>query len=461
MESISDRLPLSYAQSRLWFLHRMGGPLATFNIPLAVRSRGTSTAVRWRQLWPMWWSATRACARSSPTTMASPSSRSCRRRRPIFRWSTEAVGETALSERLSVAAATAFDLAREIPLRAWLFQIEPHRHVMLLLLHHIAGDGWSLAPLARDLARAYAARRHGEAPAWAELPVRYTDYTLWQRGLLGEEDDPDSTLAQQLGFWRQALAGAPDELELPADRPRPPVASHLGATVPVRLEPALHRRLLELARVSRASSVHGSAGGSGCLAVPTGSRRGHRDRHPDRRPRRAALEDLVGFFINTLVLRTDLSGDPSFRELVARVRRFDLEAYGHQDVPFERVVEALRPARSLARHPLFQVLLVLQNNPAAELLLPGLTVRPEPLTSNVANFDLTLGLFERRGSDGEPLGIEGGLTYSSDLFERGDGRGAGRAVGAAARSSGGRARSARAPAGDPRCRRATVATGAV
>ncbi len=418
MESISNRLPLSYAQSRLWFQHRMGGPLATFNIPLAVRLEGdldrgameaalADVVVRHESLRTIF-----------PDDDGVPFQQVLPPAEAHLPLVTEAVGETALLERLSVAAATAFDLAREIPLRAWLFQIEPHRHVMLLLLHHIAGDGWSLAPLARDLARAYAARRHGEAPAWAELPVRYTDYTLWQRGLLGEEDDPDSTLAQQLGFWRQALAGAPDELELPADRPRPPVASHLGATVPVRLEPAPHRRLLELARVGRATLFMVLQAGLAALLSRLGAGEDIVIGTPIAGRGDAALEDLVGVFINTLVLRTDLSGDPSFRELVARVRRFDLEAYGHQDVPFERVVEALRPERSLARHPLFQVLLVLQNNPAAELLLPGLTVRPEPLTSNALNFDLTLGLFERRGSDGEPLGIEGGLTYSSDLFER-------------------------------------------
>ncbi len=139
------------------------------------------------------------------------------------------IAEADLAERLAAAAATPFDLAREIPIRAWLFRIERERDVLLILLHHIAGDGWSLGPLWRDLTRAYTARHQGEPPAWAELPVQYADYTLWQRALLGEDDAPRETIAGQLAFWRKALSGVPDELGLPFDHPRPPVASHRGA----------------------------------------------------------------------------------------------------------------------------------------------------------------------------------------------------------------------------------------
>ena len=411
--------PLSYAQQRLWFLHRLEGLGPTYNMPLAFRLEGELDAAALEAAIADVEARHESLRTIFPDDGGEPFQQvlpPADARPPLVR---EEVTEPALAARLAVAAETGIDLGREIPLKVWLFQIDPQRHVLLLLLHHIAGDGWSEGPLMRDLMRAYAARRRGEAPAFAELPVQYADYTLWQRGLLGEEDDPDSPLANQLGFWRAALAGAPEELSLPVDRPRPPVASYRGATVPVRLDANLHRRLLELARAGGASLfMILQAGLAALLArlgagedIPIGSPIAGRGEH--------ALEDLVGFFVNTLVLRTDVSGDPSFRELVARVRAFGLEAYAHQDVPFERVVEALKPARSLARHPLFQVMLVLQNTPRAEPPPSGLTAVPEPLMLHVAKFDLTIDLLERRDPAGEPLGIEGILEYSGDLFEEG------------------------------------------
>ena len=210
----------------------------------------------------------------------------------------------------------------------------------------------------------------------------------------------------------------PKSSSLPTDRARPPVASHRGATVPIRLDAELHGRLIELGRAGGASLFMVLQAGlaallsrlSGGVDIPIGS--------PISGRGEADLEELVGFFVNTLVLRTDVSGDPSYSTLLERVRTFDLQAYDHQEVPFERVVEALQPARSLARHPLFQVMLVLQNAPAAELSFAGLHSRSESLNSDVAKFDLTLSLVEHRGPEGEPQGIEGRLIYSLDLFER-------------------------------------------
>ena len=238
------------------------------------------------------------------------------------------------------------------------------------------------------------------------------------------------------------------------------MASYRGATVPVRLDADLHRRLLELARAGGASLFMVLQAGLAALLSRLGAGEDIPIGSPIAGRGEQALEDLVGFFVNTLVLRTDVSGDPSFRELVARVRAFDLEAYDHQDVPFERVVEALQPARSLARHPLFQVMLVLQNAPGAELRAAGPEQSgSEPLTSEVAKFDLTLDLGERLGPGGEPLGIEGGLEYSRDLFERETAEAIAarlvRLLEAAVEST----RPAAAPAGDPRCRRAADAAG--
>ena len=418
MKTETERLPLSYAQQRLWFLYRMEGPSPTYNIPMALRLEGEldETAMEaaladvlarhesLRTIFPE--------QDGVPFQEVLAAEMACPGLIPV------AVTEATLPERLAQAAATGIDLSRELPLRAWLFRLEPQRQVLLLLLHHIAGDGWSMGPLARDLARAYAARSRGEAPAWAELPIQYADYTLWQRELLGEESDPESLLAQQLGFWRRALAEVPEELNLPWDRPRPAVASYRGASVGMHLEAGLHRRLIELARAGGASLFMVLQAGVAALLSRLGAGEDIPIGAPIAGREERELEELVGFFVNTLVLRTDVSGDPSFGELVARVRAFDLEAYGQQEVPFERVVEALQPARSLTRHPLFQVMLALENVRGAGLQLPGIAVSLEPLAGVVAKFDLTFGLTEYVGPGGEPLGIWGGLEYSLDLFER-------------------------------------------
>ena len=335
---------------------------------------------------------------------------------------------------LRSAAAQGFDLAAEPPLRAHLFRLdrkddgssgesaraEPE-HVLLLLLHHIAGDGSSLAPLARDLSRAYARRRDGRVPpdghALPALPVQYADYTLWQHQVLGQESDPHSVIAQQLGFWTATLADLPEAIALPSDRPRPAVASYRGGRVPLRLGADLHANLLSLARGSGASLFMVLQAALAALL----SRLGAGDDIPIGSPVAGrgddALDGLVGFFVNTLVLRTDTSGNPSFRELLARVRGGNLAAYGHQDVPFERLVEVLNPARSLSHHPLFQVMLAFQNDAHVDLELPGLRTAFEQVPVASAKFDLSFALAEERAADGTPAGLNGVLEYAGDLFD--------------------------------------------
>ncbi|MET9660090.1 non-ribosomal peptide synthase/polyketide synthase [Streptomyces sp. NPDC006510] len=410
-----ELLPLSYAQRRLWFINRMDPQDARYNLALAVRLTGTLDAAALRA------ALADVVARHETLRTVFPEVDGEPRQRVLDDWrpqlDTEYLGADALPAALAAEAGRGFDLSGEPPLRATLFSLGTDTHVLLLGLHHIAGDGWSLAPLGRDLSAAYEARLGGSAPQWEPLPVQYADYTLWQREILGDEDRADSEMSRQLAHWKAALAGLPDQLELPADRPRPAVATFRGGRAPVRIDAALHRRLVRLAQQRSTSLFMVVRTGLAALLtrlgagtdIPVGTAVAGRTDE--------ALDDLVGCFINTLVLRTDTSGDPSFGELLDRVRETDLAAYAHQDVPFERLVEVLNPARSLSRHPLFQVMVTLQNNETARLGLPGLDVRPEDIGGGAVRFDLLLDLSERFTADGTPDGLTGALDYSADLFD--------------------------------------------
>ncbi|WP_028447472.1 non-ribosomal peptide synthetase [Chitinimonas koreensis] len=409
-----EAVPLSYAQRRLWFLDRLDGPSATYNIPLALRLDG--------ELDPA------ALAAALADVVARHESL-----RTLFRdrdgqpyqhilppdaaaiaLERRDIAAAGLDDALLQDAVRPFDLEHALPLRATLYRLAADRHVLLLVLHHIAGDGWSIVPLADDLGAAYGARRDGRAPAWAPLPVQYADYTLWQRELLGDPADPASRMAEQLGYWRQALAGLPELTALPLDRPRPAVAGHQGDSLRFPLDPALYQGLQALARAHRVTlfmllqaalaTLLARLGGGDDIALGS----------PIAGRTDDSLHALVGYFANTLVLRTDTGGDPTFAQLLARVRAGNLAAYRHQDLPFDRLVEQLSPARSLAHHPLFQVMLVLQNNVEAGFSLPGLQAEPLPLLLPIAKFDLTFNLFERRRSGQLDCIVE----YATELFDR-------------------------------------------
>ncbi|WP_086879646.1 non-ribosomal peptide synthetase [Streptomyces rhizosphaericus] len=410
-----EEVPLSFAQRRLWFLGRFEGPSATYNLPMALRLTGELDREAMRAALADVVSRHESLRTVFPEVDGRP-------RQVVLDVVPELpvaeVTEAGLEAALTEAAGYAFDIATEIPVRAWLFALSRTEHVLALVVHHIAGDGWSMAPLGRDLSTAYAARSAGRAPEFTPLPAQYADYTLWQHEVLGSEDDPDSTISRQAAFWRSALDGAPEELALPADHRRPPAISYRGDMVTFRFDAEVHRGLRELALEHRASLFMAVQAGLAALLsrlgagtdIPLGTAIAGRTDD--------ALDDLIGFFVNTLVLRTDVSGDPTFTELLERVRETDLAAYAHQDLPFERLVELINPERSASRHPLFQVMLAFQNTAEGRVELPGVVAGPQPIGQDVAKFDLSFTLSETHTDDGAPAGIEGALTYSTDLFER-------------------------------------------
>jgi amino acid adenylation domain-containing protein len=412
-------IPLSFAQRRLWFLYQIDGPTPIYNVPTAVRLEGRMDDAALEMAL-----ADVVARHESLRTVFSDSAEAPEQlilapedARPVLQ--VEKSSEATLAQQIAQASAHSFKLDSEIPFRAWLFHLDEEHHVLLLLCHHIACDGWSWAPLARDLSTAYAARCQGEPPAWEPLPVQYADYTVWQRELLGSEADPDSIIATQLRYWQHALADLPEQLELPTDRPRPEISSYRGEDVAFRLDAQLHQGLLTLAREGQASLFMVLQAALAALFTRMGAGTDIALGSPVAGRTDEALDDLVGFFLNTLVLRTDTSGNPSFRELLARVRKTNLAAYAHQDLPFERLVEVLNPVRSMARHPLFQVALVLQNNARASFELPGLTaLSSQSMESVAATFDLSVELREHRDKAGAPQGMTGRLGFTTDLFDR-------------------------------------------
>ncbi|MEU5716187.1 amino acid adenylation domain-containing protein [Streptomyces sp. NPDC020403] len=413
-----DPMPLSYAQQRLWFLNRFEGPSATYNVPLVLRLRGPLDADALES------ALADVVERHESLRTVFPETDGVARQAVLDAAGADLdltprdVHPAHLEEILRAEVAHAFDVRTDLPVRARLMRLDTEDHVLVLLVHHIAGDGWSLAPLARDLGQAYRARVEGVEPSWTELAVQYADYTLWQRALLGDADDPDSRAARQLEYWRTALTGAPGLLDLPYDRPRPTVTAYRGDAFAFPVGADTHRALAELARargcslfmvLQAALAVLLARHGAGD-DIPLGTAVAGRTDE--------ALDDLVGFFVNTLVLRTDLSGDPTFAQVLDRVREFDLAAYAHQDVPFERLVDSLSPARAQNHHPLFQTMLVLQNQADAEVDLAGLTVTEQPVRTGISKFDLTFTFTETRDASGRPAGLDGSLEFSTELFAR-------------------------------------------
>ncbi|WP_189594919.1 condensation domain-containing protein [Nocardia cerradoensis] len=330
-------------------------------------------------------------------------------------------------EAVKATAATPFDLATEIPLRVRLVEIADlapgarREYVLIVVVHHIAADASSTRPLVRDVLAAYAARTRGAAPEWAPLPVQYADYVLWRDGVLGSASQPGSVAHRELSYWQRELRGLPEVLALPTDRPRPPLATRAGARVEVWIAPRVHAGLLEVARAHRATLatvVHAAfavllarLSDSTDIAVGT----------PVERRTETELDDLIGVFTDTVVVRTHVDPREPFTELLTRRRDGDAQIHAHAELPFEILIEALAAPRSTAHHPLFQVGLSLRDRAAESALpewdLPGLSVTEVDADSAATPLDLHLSLTDTYGEDGNPTGIGGALTYATDLFE--------------------------------------------
>ncbi|WP_411107204.1 amino acid adenylation domain-containing protein [Streptomyces sp. cmx-4-9] len=424
-----ERIPLSYAQRRLWFVDQLEGPSRSYTIPFALRlERPLEPAVLAQALADV--AARHEVLRTVyPAVDGQPYQRVLPGARPVL----EQVTSTpeGLEAAIDAAAGHVFDLAADIPLRAALIDTVaagsadgadpadpvgpgagPTGQVLVLLVHHIAADGWSTGPLIRDLAAAYEARLAGSAPTLAPLPVQYTDYTLWERAAL----DGDAAAAHA-AYWKDTLADAPPALELTAARTRPAEASHRGEATVLELDARTHARLEALARehgatlfmvVQAALAAALTRHGAG-TDLPLGTVVAGRDDE--------ALDELVGFFVNTLVLRCDTSGDPRFSELLDRVRDTDLAAYAHQDLPFDLVVEQLNPVRSTAHHPLVQAIVQVQPDEPPAPAGTALAGTPLGAASGFTKFDLTVSLRELRAADGGPGGLAGVLEYATDLYD--------------------------------------------
>lgn len=400
---------MSYAQSRLWFLDRLGDAgtgWSRYHMAQAVRLRG----------------------RLDEAALAAALSGLVARHEVLRTRVVEGVGgaeqridaaapfAVARLEAGTVAAALAaarefaaarFDLSRDWPLRVGLVRLGATDHVVVLVLHHIAGDGWSVGILAREVAALYRGLAGGGgAVSLSGLPVQYADYAVWQRAWLGSGVE-----AEELGYWREALSGAPGLLRLPLDGVRPSVSRHRGASIAVRFDAGLVSRVKELCRAEGVTLFMALLAGFGAVLGRWSGQREVVIGTPVANRMRPELEGLIGFFVNTLALRLGLGGMPTGQALLARARAAALGGYDHQAVPFEQVVEALHPERSLSHSPLFQAMLVLQSAPGGGgLALTGLAAEELELGSLGAKFDVTLSLTEAGGA------LDGTLEYDADLF---------------------------------------------
>jgi hypothetical protein len=402
----------SFAQQRLWFLDRLLGASSLYNIPWAIQLNGKLDVSALQQ------SLEAIVARHEVlrTCFIEVDGEPVQVIRASIPFACTLLDlsahpqenrESEIQRLLDAEASKAFDLKQAPLLRALLLKLSGQEHILLVTLHHSVADGWSMRVFRQELANFYSAFSQDQASVLPELPIQYADYAVWQREWLQGE-----VLERQLSYWKTQLADL-NVLELPLDKPRPKQPSYRGARATIHLSAALTRGLKALSQQQNVTLFMTLLAAlkvllhrySGQDDIVVGTAIAGRNRQE--------LENLIGFFVNTLALRTDLSGTPSFSQLLSRVREICLKAYAHQDLPFEKLVAELQVQRDMSRHPLFQVMLVLQPPALQDMHLPGLTINELAVTQETAKFDLTLSLEEH------PDGLTGTIEYSTDLFNAG------------------------------------------
>ncbi|TQC46934.1 amino acid adenylation domain-containing protein [Rhodococcus sp. WS4] len=411
---LPDVVPLSPSQ---YFIDRTIVEPALHNIPFTVRVRGRFDADALRSAMADVLGRHRALRTVFPDSPSGPYqhvldvAEALPDLRPVVTSAADVEAQT--SHLLSAG----FDVRQDPPLRARLFRLGAGDHLLACVIHHIAADGWSLAPLARDLADSYRARSMGTEPDWEPAVVHYADYTVWRRALLGDEGDPDSVASKQLAHWTKELSGLRGELALPTDRPRPHRWTYRAGRLPFSFDEHAHRGLLTTAHEHHASLftalrstvaiLLARLSGDPDIAIGT----------PIAGRGDPVLDDVVGMFVNTLVLRTRVDPSMTLCDIVDRSRDVELRALANADVQFERLVQVLDPPRSPSLHPLFQVALSLNNFAPASLDVSGIDFEVTPRPLDIAKCDLHFHFTERHDADGAPVGIDAELVYSADLFD--------------------------------------------
>ncbi len=413
----TEPAPLSPAQQRMWVVNRLTPDSSAYNIPAALRLVGAldvgalRTAIldvverheTLRTRYPD--------AEPEPVQQVLDVAGIAVDVTPIL------VAPGDIDARITEFVATGFDITSAPPVRVALFRTDVDEHVLVVVLHHISADGYSVAPMTRDLVRAYLSRIVGNAPDWAPLPIDYADYSVWQRAVLGSDHDPNSLLSRQLRYWTTELAGLPEVLPLPTDRPRPARRDMRGATVGFEVDAQLTGRLGTIARAHGTTLftlIHSAfavllAKLSGTADIAIGAPvagRGERE-----------LDDLIGMFVNTVVLRSEVDPRTGFADLLRQARDRDIAALSHADMPFERVVDAMGRTRSSAYAPLVQVLFTFQNVPSGRVALPGLDVEVLDLALAEAKYDLQLTGIELFDATGDPAGLDMRFDYATDIFD--------------------------------------------